>query len=265
MPVRHSRFLHCRLADLMVLKRVRADGAEPAHEEKSDGVISRVDAGLCFDFPPGDPSLYFTGTEDGVVHHCSVSYGEQLESFRAHSGMLLSFRFSCLCAPTAPPLVCVDRAGPVYRLKISPFLSQAVITCSADWSVKLWDIGSGLPPCVFQTTDSLEAVTDVCWSKTHSTRFASVTGDGRIMLWDTSSFTPLIDHRVDDPTASGSPVGSLLRRKRLTTVLFAHDTPVLVTGDGTGSVDVYRVVGLPPPPPTVDEQVEALSKSLHPA
>jgi dynein intermediate chain 4, axonemal len=228
-------------SELMLLKRIRADGVEGTQEEKTDGVISRVDSGLCFDFPTNDPSIYYTGTEDGVVHHCSVSYGEQLESFRAHS-------------------------GPVYRLKISPFLPQAVLTCSADWSVKLWDIGSGLQPCVFQTTDSLEAVMDVCWSKTHSTRFASVTGDGRIMLWDTSSFSPLIDHHVDESDSSaGVPAGSLSRKRRFTNVLFANDSPVLVTGDAAGFVDVYRVVGLPPPLPTVDDQVEALSKSLHPA
>ena len=154
----------------------------------------------------------------------------------------------------------VSSPGPVYRLKISPYLPQAVLTCSADWSVKLWDIGSGQQPCVFQTTDLLEAVTDVCWSKTHSTRFASVTGDGRIMLWDTSSFSPLIDHRVEDPDAVGG-----VAKKRLTSVLFANDVPVLVTGDVLGSVDVYRVTGLSPPPPTMDEQLEALSKSLHPA
>jgi hypothetical protein len=80
-------YLDWVFADLMVLKRLRADGTEPAAEEKSDGVISRVDAGLCFDFPASDPNVYYTGTEDGVVHHCSVSYGEQLESFRAHSGL----------------------------------------------------------------------------------------------------------------------------------------------------------------------------------
>ncbi len=149
--------------------------------------------------------------------------------------------------------------GPVYRLKISPFLPHAVLTCSADWSVKLWDMGSREQPCVFQTTDALEAVTDVCWSKTHSTRFASVTGDGRVMVWDTTSFTPLIDYRE---TVAVS--GSLSTCKRLLSVLFAVDAPVLVTGDANGSVDVFRVVGLPAAPPTVDEQLEALMKSLHP-
>ncbi len=45
-----------------------------------------------------------------------------------------------------------------------------------------------------------------------------------------------------------------------------HDAPVLVTGDANGNVDVYRrLLGLPMGPPTIDEQVEALAKSLHPA
>jgi hypothetical protein len=61
-----------------------------------------------------------------------------------------------------------------------------------------------------------------------------------------------------DDTAEGP------KSRRLTTVLFAVDTPVLVTGDHRGFVDVYRLVGLPVPPPTIDEQVDALMKSLHP-
>ena len=166
-----------------------------------------------------------------MVHHCSVSYNEQyLESFKAHN-------------------------GPVYRVRLSPFLSNALLTCSADWSVRLWDLGAGTPPTIFQINTASDATNDVAWSGQTATRFASVTGDGMVMVWDTGSLAPLIAHPVTD--AAGVPV-------KLTTVLFAHDAPVLVTGDAAGNVDVYRMLGLPLGPPTIDEQVEALAKSLHP-
>ncbi len=88
------------------------------------------------------------------MHYCSVSYNEQyLESFKAHN-------------------------GPVYRLRLSPFLPNALLTCSADWSVKLWDLGSASTPTVFQTNSASDAANDVAWSGQTSTRFASVTGDG---------------------------------------------------------------------------------------
>jgi hypothetical protein len=39
--------------------------------------ISRDASGLCFDFPINDGTQYFTGTEEGLIHKCSVSYNEQ--------------------------------------------------------------------------------------------------------------------------------------------------------------------------------------------
>ena len=171
-----------------------------------------------------------------MVHYCSVSYNEQyLESFKAHS-------------------------GPVYRIRISPFLHNALLTCSADWAVKLWDIGSGEPPTLFQTNTASDAASDVAWSPQTSTRFASVSGDGMVMVWDTASLAPLIAHCVEDVDAAGTR-----KPRRLTNVLFANDAPVLVTGDASGNVDVYRMLGLPLGPPTIDEQVDALAASLHPA
>ena len=74
-----------------------------------------------------------------------------------------------------------------------------------------------------------------------------------------ASLAPLIAHKVEDAVEGG---GS--KARRFTGVLFANDAPVLVTGDASGNVDVYRLLGLPLGPPTIDEQVEALAKSLHP-
>ena len=87
----------------------------------------------------------------------------------------------------------------------------------------------------------------------------SFTHSGMVMVWDTTSLAPLISHPVVDVAADGTP-----QPRRLTSVLFANDAPVLVTGDAAGNVDVYRLLGLPLGPPTIDEQIEALAQSLHP-
>lgn len=52
-----------------------------------EGWISNASAGMCFDFHPSDPSTYITGTEDGSLYKCSISYNEQyLETYAPHEG-----------------------------------------------------------------------------------------------------------------------------------------------------------------------------------
>eukprot|EP00438_Fugacium_kawagutii_P015217 Skav202223 [mRNA] locus=scaffold244:18802:22102:- [translate_table: standard] len=96
----------------------------------------------CIDFPRHDPSTYLVGTEDGLVHRCSTSYNEQfLDTYYGHS-------------------------GPVYRVRCNPFMSHAFLTCSADWTMKLWTTKPphGHPPetplLTFQSTDLYDAVND---------------------------------------------------------------------------------------------------------
>lgn len=71
----------------------------------TQGVISRQASGLSFDFPPGDSATYFAGTEDGLIHKCSVSYNEQyLETYHGHT-------------------------APVYRIRCSPFYGGLFLSC----------------------------------------------------------------------------------------------------------------------------------------
>lgn len=283
----------------------------------SEGILARTSSGLSFDFVPSDTTQYFVGTEDGTLARCSTSYTEQyLEVIPAH-------------------------AGPVNRIRVSPFIPSALLTCSGDWTAKLWGMpasGSGGVPTstVFSTDGVCDAVSDIAWSPTISTLFASVTRDGHIQLWDVANLNPLIDSVVtldadvwrarleaeaasraaadalaaaearrrrrlelgedeederdvaraaaaavaaankavsrtrfadedddrkggdadgDDgvPGAGGGDAGArddiaaraaAPPRKKLSCVLFADNTHVLVTGDDTGHVDVYRITGL---------------------
>ncbi|RYG50630.1 WD40 repeat domain-containing protein [archaeon] len=110
--------------------------------------------------------LRHAGTEDGLLARCSTSYTEQyLEVIQAH-------------------------AGPVNRCRISPFLPTMLLTCSADWTVKLWAItpgssagGTSNPPSVtFSVDDVKDAVTDIAWSPVVSTIFSAVTRDGHVQV-----------------------------------------------------------------------------------
>jgi len=262
-----------------VLKRVPNQSA--GKEQQNEGIISRQASGLCFDFGKGggdseDSSIYFAGTEDGLIHKCSCSYNEQyLQNYYGHS-------------------------GPVNKIRMSPFWNNAILSCSADWTIKLWNQKYEEPVHSFHSNDLADVVHDICWSPHSSTVFGSVTADGRIELWDlhVSPLDPVVryfpepdeeelaskesspeegtskdkggekskdiigdgvdtqdldnneigadekDGSQGENGDSGSEGGGVAKKKRLTSILFSRVAPVVVTGDDLGSVDVYRVYGI---------------------
>jgi len=214
--------------DLMKLKRVTAPNKQAGTDPKattggSEGIISRRASGMCIAFNIRDPNYYLAGTEDGHIHKCSCSYSEQhLESFFGHS-------------------------GPVYKLRWSPFAPNTFLSCSADWTIKLWDQEN--PNAIFTFSSTTDYVADISWSPNNSTVFASVTGDGRVDVWDISVNT------LD-------PLTYINTGLRLSTVAFSIASPVLVVGHEGGGVDVYSLEGSLAEPlgRTVQEQIDALDK-----
>ncbi|KAJ3057278.1 WD repeat-containing protein 78 [Rhizophlyctis rosea] len=193
---------------------------------KNTAFIARQAGGLCFDFNPKDTNTYIVGTEQGPIHRCSCSYNEQYIS------------------------TCFGHTGPVHRVKWSPFLGDVFLSCSSDWTVRLWrfgeggehagGIGSGAgegrgeegdggEECVFRFLSGKDTVSDIAWSPTISTMFGCVSTDGRMEIWDLafSVLDPIIVHSVLD--------------RQLNTILFASGTPCVLTGDDNGAVNVYKL------------------------
>ena len=145
-------------------------------QSQGDGIISRRASGLCFDFPKTDSSTYVVGTEDGILHRCSVSYNEQyLDNYFGH-------------------------AGPVYHVRFSPFSPNVFLSCSADWTIKLWHTtktgGEQRHILSFQPSDLSDHVSDIRWSPYDANLFAAVTGDGRVQLWNITKMDPQINLNV---------------------------------------------------------------------
>jgi len=210
---------------LMQLKRI--PNKEQLVSSHMEG-ISREASGLCFDFPVDDSTQYFAGTEGGIIHKCSVSYNEQtLENFYGHT-------------------------GPVYKVKASPFLSDAFLSCSADWTCALWSQRSVKPLHVFQSGN--DYMMDIEWSPNNSCVFGTVSRDGRVEVWDLN-FTrldPVIKHQVEDKT--------------LSCVLFAPNAPVILTGSNDGTIDVYRIAGVEVEDRsrwTLENQVQRLNQAMY--
>ncbi len=101
---------------------------------------------------------YIVGTVDGLIHRCSRSYDEQyLTTFTGHT-------------------------GPVYRVCWSPFVHSLFLSCSSDWSVRIWN--QEKEECLLKLSGGRDAITDIQWSPVTSTVFGCVTLGGRIEIWD---------------------------------------------------------------------------------
>ncbi|KAK1942870.1 WD repeat-containing protein 78 [Phytophthora citrophthora] len=259
-----------------------------------DGIISRQASGRCLAFASrGDPSVYFVGTEDGLIHKCSVSYNEQyLQTYIGHT-------------------------GPVYQLLVSPFSNDLFLSCSGDWSLKLWHQADpkGDANLTFHSVDLAQAVLGASWSPSDAAVFAAVAEDGRIELWDLAQSTldPIVRHfpkkyisvpapvvkQTDpdglgissretpkgegedglddtyrDPNAANTVAPPIVVEVPLecTTVAFAPKAPVLVVGDSTGDVTVYRVPaqvqvsesnGTCAPASSIEEQTAKLLRAIQ--
>ena len=83
-------------------------------------------------------------------------------------------------------------------------------------------------------------------------REASVTGDGRVDVWDVSVNT------LD-------PLTSVSTGLRLSTIAFSIASPVIVVGHEGGGVDLYTLQGSLAEPlgRTVQEQIDALEKVMN--
>jgi WD40 repeat protein len=159
---------------------------------------------MSFDFSARDPRIYIAGTEDGPIHKCSTSYSEQyLETYMGHK-------------------------GPVYNVQWSLFRPGLFLSCSADWTTRLWTEEKESELLIFQSAS--EQVNDVQWCPTNSTVFGTVTNGGYVEIWDISVSTV-------KPVAMKRPAG----KAKQNCLLFSDVSPVVVCGGAGGSVAVYRL------------------------
>jgi len=196
--------------DLMKLKRQSRNkqttgkkNDATSSSKKSDALISRYAAGMCFDFHSTDGNIYLAGTEEGNVHRCSCSYNEQfMETYIGHK-------------------------GPVYHCIWSPFDSDVFLTCSADWSVRLWHSDKTQPVLTFQS--STKSIIDIDWSPISAAMFVAI-NENQIEIWDLST-------SILDPLLVNLPVNKV----KLTAVKFALNSQALLVGDSTGHVTIYQL------------------------
>ncbi|XP_015767196.1 PREDICTED: dynein intermediate chain 2, ciliary-like [Acropora digitifera] len=136
-----------RYTDIITLKQGNTS-------EETDGTqLPSLGCGTAFDFHKTMDYMFLVGTEEGKIHKCSKTYSSQfLETYDAHHMA-------------------------VYAVKWNPFHPKIFISCSADWTVKIWDHHYLEPMFTFDLNNS---VGDVAWAPYASTVFAACTTDGRV-------------------------------------------------------------------------------------
>ncbi|XP_053911238.1 dynein axonemal intermediate chain 1 isoform X2 [Cuculus canorus] len=162
--------------------------------------LQMLGCGTSFDFHKKIDYLFLVGTEEGKIYKCSKYYSSQfLDVFEAHHMAVDSVRWN------------------PYHLKV-------FISCSSDWTVKIWDHTIKTPMFVY---DLSCAVADVAWSPYSSTVFAAVTTDGKAHVFDLS---------VNKYEALCTQLVVAKKKNKITHIQFNPVYPVIVVGDEQGHV-----------------------------
>lgn len=165
-------------------------------------------SGTAFAFHPNDNNLFLAGTEEGKVFKSFQSYTSRyLDIIPAHNMT-------------------------IETIVWSPFHDNVFMTCSQDWTLKIWDHKSSNQPLfVFELG---HAVGSCCWSYHSSTVFAAVTTDGKAHVFDLS---------VNKYEALACQTVAQKRKTKLTSIAFNKRSglPILLVGDDRGYVSTFKL------------------------
>ena len=160
---------------------------------------------MCFDFNPhaGNEHLFLVGTEEGQIHLCSKAYsGQYLESYK-------------------------DHYLAVYAVKWNTYHPNTFISCSADWTIKMWLRDMTRP---ILTYDLGYPVGDIEWARYSSTVFAAVTSEGKLYVYD-----------LDQNKHSFLVEQLTTRRAKALHVSFNKEDPIILVGDEKGGVVSFKL------------------------
>lgn len=115
----------------------------------------------------------------------------------------------------------------VYAVQWNPFHEKIFLTCSADWTVKLWDHDISEPIMSFDLGCCVGAI---CWSPYSSTVFAAVTNNGKCHVFD------LAENKMEALAEQ-----KITKKAKLTSVRFNVKDPILLVGDDRGVTHTLKL------------------------
>ena len=203
--------------EVMKLKLV-LDQSKELTENKRESFLYGLAGGMCFDFSPFHEHLFLVGTEEGKIHLCSKAYsGQYLETYNGH---FLA----------------------VYSVKWNKYHPRVFLSCSADWTVKMWDSDICRPIISF---DLSCAAGDVEWAPYSSTVFAAVSSSNHLYVYDLNQEKH--SHLCEHPA---------MKKAGALHVAFNPFDPIILVGDERGGVNLLKLsasLSEGPEPPVVEE------------
>lgn len=179
-----------------VMKLSMSDTMDQA--EDPEAALIGLSGGTCFDFARENENIFIIGTEEGHIRRCSKAYNAQyLDTYDGHHMA-------------------------VYAVRWNHFHPKVFLSCSADWTVKLWEQSSKRALMSF---DLASSVGDVVWAPYSSTVFAAVTADGKVHVFD-------LNKNKNEPLCAQAVV----KNAKLTRLCFNPREPIILVGDGRGTV-----------------------------
>jgi len=126
-------------------------------DQRKEVFLYGLAGGMCFDFNKANDSLFLVGTEEGYIHLCNTAFTSQyMETYK-------------------------DHYLAVYAVKWNEYHPKTFLSCSADWTIKLWITGMKRP---IKSFDLGNSVGDIAWAPYSSTVFSAVTSEGRLYVYD---------------------------------------------------------------------------------
>lgn len=159
---------------------------------------------MCFDFSPHLPNLFLVGTEEGYIHLCSTSYSGQYQK---------TYK---------------DHYLAVYSVKWNTFHKNVFLSCSADWTVKMWLLDLHRPIISY---DLGHMVGDIAWAPYSSTVFAAVTNDSKLYVYD-------LDQNWHKHLCEQQATKT---KHKALHVAFNDVDPIILVGDDTGGVISFKL------------------------
>ena len=193
--------------DIIRLKLVPTatyNGEEPPELDEAVSVGGYA-GGMCFSFNMFQQNLFLVGTEEGRIHLCSTDYSS--DYLKTYQGHYLA----------------------VYTVRWNYYHPDVFLSCSADWTIKLWAKSKENPIATFELP---AAVSDVQWAPYSSTIFAAVCSDSMLYVYDLSKdkHSYICDQKI-------------VKKMKPTHVAFNPFDPIIITGEDKGGCSTYRLSG----------------------
>ena len=133
----------------------------------------------------------------------------------------------------------------VYTIAWNLFHPRVFLSCSADWTVKVWEANTARAMMEFDLGTS---VGDVTWAPYSSTVFAACTSDGKVFVFDLAAdkYNALAEFKFSKPkpdagAAASSSAADANASIKCTRVSFNPRNPMLLVGDDRGTITSFKL------------------------